>query len=246
MKTNNSTDIKDILDECRETPKPHVIPDPPDYGKQNFGYEFCNKHGDKAGAILFILLLVGLYTFAIVSFKANLAISESTNIDMQVSTTVIHHDAETTNLSAFSKFLNKKLEGDPKIIAAFDSLMEAKRAATLAEQEERRQHIRDSLAQYIHRRDSIRAELLREDSLRLELEKAKKVKINYIAVIDDGITKRTVNVNSVVDTLTEEVTTQLGKTFTIMSVESAKERQKEIDRTNDYYKHLRIKTEQIL
>ena len=171
---------------------------------------------------------------------------ESTNIDMQVSTTVIHHGVEKTDPSAFSKFLNKMIKGDPKIIVAFDSLMEAKRAATVAEQEERRQHIRDSLVQYIHRRDSIRAELLREDSLRLELEKAKKVKIDYIAVIDDGITKRTVNVNSVVDTLTDEVTTQLGKTFTIMSVESAKERQKEIDRTKDYYKHLRIKTEQIL
>ena len=244
MKTNNSTNTKDILDECQETLKAHVIPDPPDYGKQNFGYEFCDKHGDKAGAILFILLLVGLCTFAIVSFKANLNLGEPRPVDMQVSTTVIHHDAETTN--PFSKFLNKKLEGDPKLIAAFDSLMEARRAATLAEQEERRQHIRDSLAQYIQRRDSIRAELLREDSLRLELEKAKKAKIDYIAVIDDGITKRTVNVNSVVDTLTEEVTTQLGKTFTTMSVESAKERQKEIDRTKDYYKHLRIKTEQIL
>ena len=207
MKTNNSTDTKDVL----------------------------------INAILFILLLAGLCAFVIVSFKSNLAIGESTNIDMQISTMVIHHDAETTNPSSFSKFLNKKIEGDPKIIAAFDSLMEAKRAATLA-----RQHIRDSLAQYIHRRDSIRAELLREDSLRLELEKAKKAKIDYIAVIDDGITKRTVNVNSVVDTLTEEVTTQLGKTFTIMSVESAKERQKEIDRTKNYYKHLRIKTEQIL
>lgn len=244
MKTNNSTDTKDILDECQETLKAHIIPDPPDYGKQNFGYEFCNKHGDKTGAILFILLLVGLCTFAIVSFKANLDLGEARPIDMQVSTTVIHH--EKTNPSSFSKFLNKKIEGDPKLIAAFDSLMEAKRAATLAEQEERRQHIRDSLAQYIQRRDSIRVELLREDSLRLELEKAKKAKIDYIAVIDDGITKRTVNVNSVIDTLTEEVTTQLGKTFTIMSVESAKERQKEIDRTKDYYKHLRIKSEQIL
>lgn len=74
----------------------------------------------------------------------------------------------------------------------------------------------------------------------------KKIKVDFIAFIDDGVTSRTVNVNSVVDTLTEEVTTQLGKTFTIMSVESAKERQKEIDRTKDYYKHLRIKTEQIL
>ena len=246
MKTNNTTNTEDILTECQESLKAHVIPDPPDYGNPNIGYEFCNKHGDKVGAILFILLLVGLCTFAIVSFKANLAIGESTPIDMQVSTTVIHHDVERTDPSVFSKFLNKKIEGDPKLIAAFDSLMEAKRAATLAEQEERRQHIRDSLAQYIQRRDSIRAELLREDSLRLELEKAKKAKIDYIAVIDDGITKRTVNVNSVVDTLIEEVTTQLGKTFTIMSVESAKERQKEIDRTKDYYKHLRIKTEQIL
>lgn len=246
MKTNNSTDTKDILDECQETLKAQVIPDPPDYGKQNFGYEFCKKHGDKTGAILFILLFVGLCAFVIVSFKTNLGIGESTNIDMQVSTTVIHHGVEKTDPSAFSKFLNKMIKGDPKIIVAFDSLMEAKRAATVAEQEERRQHIRDSLVQYIHRRDSIRAELLREDSLRLELEKAKKVKIDYIVVIDDGITKRTVNVNSVVDTLTYEVTTQLGKTFTIMSVESAKERQKEIDRTKDYYKHMRIMTEQIL
>ena len=246
MKTNNSTNTKDILTETQETLKAHVIPDPPDYGKQNFGYEFCNKHGDKTGAILFILLLVGLCTFAIVSLKANLNLGEPRPVDMQVSTTVIHHGVEKTNPSAFSKFLNKKIEGDPKLIAAFDSLMEAQRAATLAEQEERRQHIRDSLAQYIQRRDSIRAELLREDSLRLELEKAKKAKIDYIAVIDDGITKRTVNVNSVVDTLTEQVTTQLGNAFTTMSIETVKERQKEIDRTKDYYKRLRIKTEQIL
>lgn len=79
-----------------------------------------------------------------------------------------------------------------------------------------------------------------------ELINTGKVLVEMHTIIDDGITKRTVNVNSVVDTLTEEVTTQLGKTFTIMSVESAKERQKEIDRTKDYYKHLRIKTEQIL
>ena len=124
--------------------------------------------------------------------------------------------------------------------------MKAKQEASLAVQEERRQHIRDSLARFIYRRDSIRAELVRQDSIRLELEKKRQARIDYFAVIDDGITKRTVNVNSVVDTLTEQVTTELGNAFTTMSIETVKERQKEIDRTKDYYKRLRIKTEQLL
>lgn len=113
----------------------------------------------------------------------------------------------------------------------------------------REEEIKDSIArqeQYAYLHDSILTAIHIQDSIDNELSKQQRIKANYIAFIDDGITKRTVNVNSVVDTLTEQVTTELGKTFTIMSVESAKERQKEIDRTKDYYKHLRIKTEQIL
>jgi hypothetical protein len=247
MKTNNSTDTKDILDECQETLKAHVIPEQPDYGNQNIGYDFCNKHGSKASVILFTLMLIGLFVFAIVSLEANLNLGKPRPIDMQVTTTVIHHnDGQKTDPSVFSKFLNKKIEGDPQIIAAFDSIMKEKQEASLAAQEERRQHIRDSLARFIYRRDSIRAELVRQDSIRLELEKKRQARIDYFAVIDDGITKRTVNVNSVVDTLTEQVTTELGNAFTTMSIETVKERQKEIDRTKDYYKRLRIKTEQLL
>ena len=112
--------------------------------------------------------------------------------------------------------------------------------------EARRKFVDDSIARYQVLHDSLFEAMRVNDSIDAALVNKKKIKVDFIAFIDDGITKRTVNVNSVVDTLTEEVTTQLGKTFTIMSVESAKERQKEIDRTNDYYKHLRIKTEQIL
>lgn len=246
MKTNNFIHTEDILTETQETLNAHVIPDPPDYGNQNVGYDFCNKHGGKVSVILFTLMLIGLFAFAIVSLEANLNLGKPRPIDMQVTTTVIHHNVEKTDPSVFSKFLYKKIEGDPQIIAAFDSIMAAKREASLAAQEERRQHIRDSLARFIYRRDSIRAELVRQDSIRLELEKKRQARIDYFAVIDDGITKRTVNVNSVVDTLTEQVTTELGNAFTTMSIETVKERQKEIDRTKDYYKRLRIKTEQIL
>ena len=80
----------------------------------------------------------------------------------------------------------------------------------------------------------------------MELERQKKAQIEYIAVIDDGITKRTVNVNTVSDTLPENVTEQLGEAFETMTLEAVRERQKEIDRTKDYYKHLRLPTERIL
>lgn len=251
MKNNNFIHTEDLLNENQESglnePKVHVLPDPPYYGTENVGYDFCNKHGGKASVILFTLMLIGLFTFAIVSLKANLNLGKPRPVDMQVTTTVIHHNAvPKTNPSVFSKYLNKKIEGDPQIIAAFDSIMEAKREASLAAQEARRQHIRDSLARFIYRRDSIRTELVRQDSIRLELEKRRQARIDYFAVIDDGITKRTVNVNSVVDTLTEQVTTELGNAFTTMSIETVKERQKEIDRTKDYYKRLRIKGEALL
>jgi hypothetical protein len=246
MKTNNFIHTEDILTETQEALKTHVIPDPPDYGNQNVGYEFCNKHGGKVSVILFTLMLIGLFAFAVVSLEANLNLGKPRPVDMQVTTTVIHHNVEKINPSVFSKYLNKRIEGDPQIIAAFDSIMAAKHEASLAAQEARRQHIRDSLASFIYRRDSIRAELVRQDSIRIELEKKRQARIDYFAVIDDGITKRTVNVNSVVDTLTEQVTTELGNAFTTMSIETVKERQKEIDRTKDYYKRLRIKSEALL
>ena len=132
------------------------------------------------------------------------------------------------------------------MIALVDSMMETKRLAALEEQEKHKQYIRDSLARYIHVRDSIRTEILKEDSIKLELERAKKVKIDYLAIIDDGIVKRTVNVNSIADTLTAENTELLGKTFHTATYQAVIDRQKEINKNKNYYKHRRLKTESLL
>lgn len=225
--------------------KPYIPPEKPHYGKPNFGYKFIVRYGKAMQINTFIAMVVFVCLMAVTLFMTNVEISER-QVNATTTVTVVQHEPKQDIPTAFSKFLNKHVEGNPELIAKFDSLMEARRVATLEEQERNRQRIRDSLAQYIHVRDSIRTELLREDSLKAELERAKKVKIDYIAVIDDGITKRTVNVNSVADTLTPENTEILGKTFFTATYQAAIDRQKEINKTKDYYKHLRLKTESLL
>ena len=226
-----------------ETP-PWVQPDPIDYGTPNIGYETINKHSEKISAFLFIFILV----CSVITCKAfyeygqeNEAISTRVN----VSSTVVHHGSN----DGFD-FFNKRYEIDPKVKVLIDSMEQAEREKRLAmeaeEREKRKQFMRDSILAYVHMRDSIRHEILRQDSIRMELERQRKAQIEYIAVIDDGITKRTVNVNTVSDTLPESVTKQLGEAFETMALEAVRERQKEIDRTKDYYKHLRLPTERIL
>ena len=225
--------------------KPYIPPEKPHYGKPNFGYNFIVKYGKAMQINTFIAMVFFVCLMAVTLFMTNIDVSNH-QVNATTTVTVVQHEPKQDIPTAFSKFLNKHVEGNPEMIAKFDSLMEARRAATLEEQERNRQRIRDSLAQYIHVRDSIRAELLREDSLKAEHERAKKVKIDYIAVIDDGITKRTVNVNSVADTLTPENTEILGKTFHTATYQAVIDRQKEINKTRDYYKHLRLNTESLL
>lgn len=234
MKTNYNND----------EPKPFVLEDPPNYGKPNYGYEFIDKHYEKIGVALwiFILLCTVIVSKAFYEYgQANDPVSTKTN----VSVTVTRHSEPFSGPD-----FNKRYEIDPKIKAAVDSMWAAEKgkrdSLKAAEAEKRKQFVHDSILAYVHKKDSIRKELIRQDSIRLELERQKKAQIEYIAVIDDGITKRTVNVNTVSDTLTEDMTNRLGETFSTMTVEAVRERQREIDKTKDYYKRLRLPTERLL
>ena len=226
------------------TDSPWVQPDPVDYGTPNIGYETINKHSEKISALLFIFILI----CSVITCKAFYEYgqeNEPVSTRVNASSSVVYHGS-----SDGSSLLNKRFEIDPKVKAMIDSMEQAEREKRLAmaaeEREKRKQFMRDSILAYVHMRDSIRHEILRQDSIRMELERQRKAQIEYIAVIDDGITKRTVNVNTVSDTLPENVTKQLGEAFETMTLEAVRERQKEIDRTNDYYKHLRLPTERIL
>lgn len=226
------------------TDSPRVQPDPIDYGTPNIGYETINKHSEKISALLFIFILV----CAVITSKAFYEYgqeNEPISTRVNASSTVVHHGSD----DGFD-FFHKRYEIDPKVKALIDSMEQAEREKRLAmeaeEREKRKQFMRDSILAYVHMRDSIRHEILRQDSIRMELERQRKAQIEYIAVIDDGITKRTVNVNTVSDTLPESVTKQLGEAFETMTLEAVRERQNEIDRTKDYYKRLRLPTERIL
>ena len=106
----------------------------------------------------------------------------------------------------------------------------------LAKQQDREQFIKDSLM----------IELAKQDAENLKLAEERKAKITYTAVIDDGITKRVVDVNTISDSLTPEIAMQVGKSFQTISVQTAKDRQAEIDKNSEYYKHERLKTESML
>ncbi|MBR1610896.1 MAG: hypothetical protein IJ672_05365 [Methanobrevibacter sp.] len=107
---------------------------------------------------------------------------------------------------------------------------------TLVKQQDREQFIKDSLM----------IELAKQDAENLKLAEERKAKITYTAVIDDGITKRVVDVNTISDSLTPEIAMQVGKSFQTISVQTAKDRQAEIDKNSEYYKHERLKTESML
>ena len=228
------------------TDSPWVQPDPVDYGTPNIGYKTINKHSEKISAILFIFILVcTVITCKFFYEYGQKNESISTKVNVNASSSVVYHSSD----NGFD-FFNKRFEVDPKIKALIDSMEQAKREKRLAmeaeQREKRKQFIRDSIQAYVHMRDSIRHEILRQDSISAELERQRKAQIEYIAVIDDGITKRTVNVNTVYDTLPETVTKHLGEAFETMALEAVRERQNEINRTKDYYKRLRLPIERIL
>ena len=228
-----------ILDK-KETYTPHIDPETPHYGKPNIGYKFLVKYGKLMQINTLVTIIVFSFIMAITLLMTDIE-TRKAPIPVNVTTTVVHHDV--------NKAINKQKE--EKNYSEFkhqlDSLYEARRIAALekeqAENERRKQYVRDSIMQYLHARDSIRLELLREDSIKIELERQKKVKIDYIAVIDDGITKRTLKVNSIGDSLTAENTEVLGKSFFTATYQAVVDRQKEINKNKNYYKFLRLNPE---
>ena len=97
-----------------------------------------------------------------------------------------------------------------------------------------------------HRADSIAQATIKRDSLIAELPKEKKVQIELVAVIEDGITTRKVQTAAVLDTIREADMKHLTKTITRMATNMAKDRQTEIDTSKIYYKVSKIKTENFI
>jgi hypothetical protein len=92
-----------------------------------------------------------------------------------------------------------------------------------------------------HRADSVTQAAIRRDSLVTTLPKEKRVQIELVAVIEDGVTTRKVQTDVVLDTIRESDMKHLTKTITAMATNMAKDRQTEIDTSKTYYKVSKIK-----
>lgn len=87
-----------------------------------------------------------------------------------------------------------------------------------------------------HRADSVARATIKRDSLISELPKEKKVQVELVAVIEDGVTTRKVQTAAVLDTIRENDMRHLTKAITMMATNMAKDRQTEIDTSKTYYK----------
>ena len=106
------------------------------------------------------------------------------------------------------------------------------------------QHAQDSIEKYNYLCDSIAKAQYIQDSINSVLSLDKKVAVDLVAFIDDGITSREVKVNVVGDSITPEEISELGKTFNHMAWTAAKDRQTEIDNNQEYYTKRIINEEQ--
>ena len=86
------------------------------------------------------------------------------------------------------------------------------------------------------RADSIARVTIKRDSIIAELPKEKKVQVELVAVIEDGVTTRKVQTAAILDTIRENDMRHLTKTITAMATNMAKDRQTEIDTSKTYYK----------
>ena len=86
------------------------------------------------------------------------------------------------------------------------------------------------------RADSVARVTIKRDSLIAELPKEKKVHVELVAVIEDGVTTRKVQTAAILDTIRENDMRHLTKTITAMATNMAKNRQTEIDTSKTYYK----------
>lgn len=105
----------------------------------------------------------------------------------------------------------------------------------LLEAEARRKFVDDSIARYQVLHDSLLEAIRVKDSIDAALVNQKKIKVDFIAFIDDGVTSREVTVNSLNDSLSPNDVTLLGEAFGEMAYTAAKDRQFEIDNNKEYY-----------
>lgn len=108
--------------------------------------------------------------------------------------------------------------------------------------EARRKFVDDSITRYQVLHDSILEAIRVKDSIDAALVNQKKIKVDFIAFIDDGVTSREVTINSLNDSLSPNDVTLLGEAFGEMAYTAAKDRQFEIDNNKEYYTK-RIKNE---
>lgn len=108
--------------------------------------------------------------------------------------------------------------------------------------EARRKFVNDSIARYQVLHDSLFEAMRVKDSIDAALANQKKIKVDFIAFIDDGVTSREVTVNSLNDSLSLNDITLLVEAFGKMAYTAAKDRQLEIDNNKEYYTK-RIKNE---
>lgn len=99
------------------------------------------------------------------------------------------------------------------------------------------------LASLANRADSIAKEIQEKEKVIAELPKEKKVQIELMATIEDGITTRRVQTGVILDTIKEADMKHLTKVITSMATNMAKDRQTEIDTSKTYYKTVRINGE---
>ena len=97
-----------------------------------------------------------------------------------------------------------------------------------------------------HRADSVTREVIKHDSLVSTLPKNKRVQIELVAVIEDGVTTRKVQTDVVLDTIRESDMKHLTKTITAMATNMAKDRQTEIDTSRTYYRVSKVKTDNFI
>lgn len=126
--------------------------------------------------------------------------------------------------------------GEVRRLLKIEMAKEAKKA------EARRKFVDDSIARYQVLHDSLFEAMRVKDSIDAALANQKKIKVDFIAFIDDGVTSREVTVNSLNDSLSLNDITLLGEAFGKMAYTAVKDRQFEIDNNKEYYTK-RIKNE---
>ena len=141
-------------------------------------------------------------------------------------------DRRSGNFCAFAACNNRC--NDAKVKERLEA--EAKKA------EARRKFVDDSIARYQVLHDSLLEAIRVKDSIDAALVNQKKIKVDFIAFIDDGVTSREVTINSLNDSLSPNDVTLLGEAFGEMAYTAAKDRQFEIDNNKEYYTK-RIKNE---